>query len=272
MLATIRDRVYSDFLMRSRLGLYRAFLETALGGDYEIVSIEALWRLIVGPGLDPARRYLALRHDVDTDHATAAAMWRIDRDLGVRSSYYFRLSTLAPALMADIASSGCEVSYHYEELATVAKRRGLRTRADVERHLPEAKAEFARNLASIRSTTGLPMPVVSSHGDFVNRRLGVANWALLADTAFREAVGVEAEAYDDALLGRFTSRYSDMPYPRYWTPLDPTPALRAAHPFVFVLVHPRHWRVARVENLRDDVRRAVEGVQYELATRRRSHS
>jgi len=87
MLGQLRDRVYSDFLMRSRLGLYRELLETALGAGYEVVSIEALWRRIVGPGLDPARRYLALRHDIDTDSRTAAAMWAIDRELGVKSSY-----------------------------------------------------------------------------------------------------------------------------------------------------------------------------------------
>ena len=49
--------------------------------------------------------------------------------------------------------------------------------------MPEAKAEFAANLETIRSRTGLPMPVVSAHGDFVNRRLGMANWAILADAA-----------------------------------------------------------------------------------------
>ncbi len=68
-----------------------------------------------------------LRHDVDTDPGTAAAMWDIERELGVESSYFFRLSTLAPALMADIAAGGSEASYHYEEVATVAKRRRLRT-------------------------------------------------------------------------------------------------------------------------------------------------
>ncbi len=269
MLMQVRDRVYGDFLMRSRLGLYRALLETALGAGYEIVSVESLWRRIVGPGLDPARRYLVLRHDVDTDHVTAAAMWGMDRQLGVKSSYYFRLSTLAPPLMADIASGGGEASYHYEELATVAKRRGLRTRADVERHLPEARAAFARNLDWMRSRTGLPMPVVSAHGDFVNRRLGVANWAILADAAFREQVGVEAEAYDALLIGSLTSQFSDVPHPRYWTPADPGATLRAGDPVVFVLVHPRHWRTDPVGNLRDDIRRAVEGLRYELATRRR---
>ena len=202
MLVQARDRVYSDFLMRSRLGRYRAMLETALDTGYEIISVEELWRRVAGPGLDPDRRYLVLRHDVDTDPGTAGVMWSIDRELGVTSSYYFRLSTISAGLMTDIASGGGEASYHYEEIATIAKRRGLPDRADVEAHIPEAQAEFARNLEHLRSLTGLPMPVVSAHGDFVNRRLGTPNWMILADAAFRREVGVEAEAYDGDLIGQ----------------------------------------------------------------------
>src|SRR3954449_13437017 len=267
MLMAIRDRLYADFLMPSRLTLYRALVETALDSGYEILSIEALSQRVHGLGLDPSKRYLALRHDVDTDAGTASAMWRIDRDLGVRSSYYFRLSTVSPALMHDVAFGGGEASYHYEELATIAKRRGVRTAAELEAHLPEAQAEFGRNLEGLRSSTGLAMRVVSAHGDFVNRRLGVANWALLADPAFRAQVDIDAEAYDRELIGTFTSQFTDVPHPRYWSPADPLEQIRAGDSVVFVLVHPRHWRVDRLGNLRDDVGRALEGARYGLATR-----
>ena len=90
----------------------------------------------------------------------------------MESSYFFRLSTLAPALMAEIAAGGGEASYHYEELSWVAKRRRLRSRSDALRALPEARDRFAENLQTLRMKTGLPMRVVASHGDFVNRRLG----------------------------------------------------------------------------------------------------
>jgi hypothetical protein len=269
MLITIRDRLYADFVMPSRLSVYRSLVETALAGGYEILSIEALWQRVRGDGLDPARRYLALRHDVDTDAGTAAAMWRIDRELGVRSSYYFRLSTIAPALMHDVGSAGGEASYHYEELATIAKRRGIGSAAELEAHLPEARAEFASNLEALRSRTGLPMRVVSAHGDFVNRRLGVANWALLADPGFRSEVDIDAEAYDPEVIGSFTSQFTDVPHPRYWSPADPLERIRDRDRAVFVLVHPRHWQVDRLGNLRDDIGRALEGAQYGLATRRK---
>ena len=107
---------------------------------------------------------MVLRHDVDTDPGTAAAMWDIDRGLAVESSYFFRLSTLAPALMADIAAGGSEASYHYEELSSVAKRRRLRNRSDALRALPEARERFSENFQKLRVVTrGLRVVSVLPH-------------------------------------------------------------------------------------------------------------
>src|SRR6185295_3645039 len=92
--AVVGDRIYSDFLMPSRLGAYRSLLESALAAGYTFISIEAYWELIQAGAVDPARRYLILRHDIDTDTATAGVMWRIERSLRISSSYYFRLSTV----------------------------------------------------------------------------------------------------------------------------------------------------------------------------------
>jgi hypothetical protein len=267
--ARVRDRTYSDFLMRSRLDKYRALLESALRGGYRVIGLDDTWRLIESRALDPGRRYLVLRHDVDTDPRTAAAMWAIDRELGVASSYYFRLSTLDLALMADIASGGGEVSYHYEELATIIKRRRLRSRADAEASIPEARSCFAENLERLRAETGLPMRVVASHGDFVNRRLGIPNWVVLDDAGFRREVDVDLEAYDRILLDRLPAQHSDVPHPQYWVPGDPAEPVRTGESPILVLVHPRHWRVDRVANARDDIRRAVEGVRFALAGRAR---
>ena len=262
--ARLRHRIYADFLMPSRLGAYRGLLESALDVGYEIVSVERMWSIIVADRLDPARRVLVLRHDIDTDPGTAAAMWAIDRDLGVRSSYFFRLSTLDPALMAEIAARGGEASYHYEELATVAKRRRLRSGLDLIAHLPEARDRFRRNLTRLRETTGLPMRVVASHGDFVNRALQSPNWLILDDPAFRHQVDVELETYDEALLRHLPSRYTDALYPEYWSPGDPAEAIRRREPTIQVLVHPRSWRAARATNARDDLRRLAEGLRFGL--------
>ncbi len=262
-------RVYADFLMPSRLDAYRCLLEAAQRADYRVMAIQEFWGLLGEGAISPAQRFLVLRHDVDTDPPTAGAMWQVERALGVNGSYFFRLSTLDVALMSAIAEAGGEVSYHYEELAAVAKDRRSRTREDALRHLPEAQDRFRRNLGRLRSVTGLPMRVVASHGDFVNRRLGIANWVMLADRQFRRDVGVELEAYDDELMSQLPLRSTDTAPPRYWIPDDPLGAIMRGEPVVYVLVHPRHWRVDRAGNARDDLKRLWEGTAYRFPTTRR---
>jgi hypothetical protein len=266
-LRALRNRVYADFIMPSRLGLYRGLLRLANGADYRVLSIESFWQLIVDGAVDPARRYLILRHDIDTDPETAGAMWAIERRLGIDGSFFFRLSTLDQGLMQAIGEAGGQASYHFEELATIAKQRHLRHPADVLAHLPEARARFSENLQHLRASTGLPMRVVASHGDFVNRAVGIANRAILEDPAFRREVGVELEVYDDALMGHVTSRHSDTHHPRYWVSGEPADAIERREAVIHVLVHPRHWHARRLVNAGDDIRRVWDGLRYRLPAR-----
>jgi hypothetical protein len=261
-------RVYGDFLMPSRLNLYRALLERALAEGYEVISVERLWALIRSDRLDAAQRYLVLRNDIDTGPATAREMWQIERSLGIIGSYFFRLSSLDLRLMTEMANAGNEPSYHYEELATVAKQHRPRTKADLLRHVPEAQELFARNVAWLRSASGQPIRVVAAHGDFVNRKLGILSSAILADPAFRSQVGIELEVYDEACMNRVTSRHADLTSPPYWTPADPIGAIAARELVVYVLVHPRSWRVERGLNARDDALRIWQGLHYRLPTSR----
>jgi hypothetical protein len=164
--------------------------------------------------------------------------------------------------MQAIGEAGGQASYHYEDLSTVAKRRCLRSREDAAAHMSEVQDSFRHNLERLRAMTGLPMRVVAAHGDFVNRKLGIPNWALLADRQFRREVGVDLEAYDEELLGHVSSRHSDTLHPKYWIPEDPLAAIHRGEPVVHLLVHPRHWQVSRLSNVRDDFRRLEEGLLY----------
>jgi hypothetical protein len=231
-----------------------------------VLSVERLWA-VSRDGGSPPRRLVVLRHDVDTDPATAGAMWYIDRELGISSSYFFRLSTFDPALMMSISQGGSHVSYHFEELATVAWRRRIRDPRQALEHIGEAQRLFARNLAHLRSTTGLPMRVVASHGDFVNRKLGIPNSRILEDEGFRRSVDIDVEVYDQRVNRLVTSRHSDTHYPRFWHPGSPNMAIQRGEPVVYVLVHPRHWRVNRVGNVAEDVSRLARGSLYAFMSR-----
>jgi hypothetical protein len=254
------ERFYSDFLLPDRLPEYRRLLEEALALGYLPHSIGS-YQEAAYSGIAPGARLLIVRHDIDTDVGTAREKWRIERELGVRASYFFRLSTVDVPFMRDLAAGGSEVGYHFEEIATLAKERRLRMRSEVEAHLPEIRARFRGNLQALRRQTGLPIRTVAAHGDMANRVLGMKNQELL-DVDMRAELDIDAEVYDRELRAGVTSHFSDAPYPRFWTPYDASAALRRGDAVVSILTHPRHWRRNVRENMRDDAWRLVAELRY----------
>lgn len=71
---------------------------------------------------------LIMRHDVDEDARNALDMARVEHDLGIRATYYFRVRkrVFVPAIIDEIALYGHEIGYHYE---TLDKTRGKTRRA-----------------------------------------------------------------------------------------------------------------------------------------------
>lgn len=254
-------RFYSDFLLPSRVRELRSLLEQALAQGYQVHSIASIWEKIKAGQLQDGP-YLVLRLDIDTDLRTTRALWQVVREMGVKGSFYFRLSTLQVELMREIHAAGSEASYHYEEIATYAKRHRLRSRAEIEAQMPAIRALFAENYRRVKALTGLPLHTVASHGDWLNRRLGVINLELLQDQNLRQSLGIELEAYDPALQQHYVRRYSDGAYPHLWLDGDPLEAIRQGLPFIEVLLHPRHWAANIAANLQENLLRLGEELAY----------
>jgi hypothetical protein len=261
-LTMIWDRIYADFFMPSHFGVFREFLKQIITSGYHICSVDSYWKQINNVEPKVHEKYVVLRHDVDSDLVGAKAMWQIEKALGIKSSYYFRLSTIDISLMREIELSGGEASYHFEELATIAKQKRLRSREAVLHEMSFIREMFKRNLNSLREKSGLPMKIVAAHGDFINRKLKIYNWEILKDDAFRKDVGVELEVYDEAFMSHVTSCHSEVLMPHMWEPEHPVKAAEACRPIIYVLVHPGNWRANPRENLLNDIRRAWEGISY----------
>lgn len=261
-LTALAYRVYSDFLMPSRIPSWSALLEMALKHGYLSYSVGGFLNLVRTQSVDPESRYLIVRHDVDTDRQTAGEMWGVERRLGVLGSYFFRLTTVDPEMMKRIHETGSEASYHYEELACVTKKMRLHSKEQVLSVMPIIRRLFSANLCSLRSLTGLPMDIVASHGDWANRHIGLPNTVILADPGFWREMHIKLEVYDEEFMTHVTSRLVDMNYPRFWSTGDPTDAIRRGEKVVYLLVHPRHWRANLALNLQDDLGRSLEGLTY----------
>jgi hypothetical protein len=264
---TIAGRLYGDYLQRERLGDLEALLRTATERGYRTMTLSAFAERIASAPPGAEERILLLRHDIDTDVPRARRMWEVERTAGVVGSWFFRRRTWDLELMRELLRSGCEVGYHYEELATVVKERGADGEAQARALIGTARDRLRGSLAELRATSGLPLDVLAAHGDFANRACGVSNVELLADPGFRAEIGVTLEAYD--VETHVSARSSDGVPPASWTPADPADAIRRGAPVVGVLLHPRSWGGAPAANAREDLVRLREGCAYRLRRARR---
>ena len=249
------NRIYADYLMPSRLGEYEALLYAANEAGYTQTTVRHFFRGT------KSKRVLIHRHDIDSDLRTARKMFEVECRLGVRASYYFRLSTLDIGFMREIEAAGSEASYHYEEVADFAKRHHLHDPAEVRSHFPALRDQFALNVARISNALGRPLSTVASHGDFANRKLQIINHELLTDDALRKRCGIECETYDAALLDQFDIYISDRKFPVYYRPISPFEAL-GQHKRICLLTHPVQWETNWRDTTRCNLQRISEGLRW----------
>ncbi|HEX9159351.1 MAG TPA: hypothetical protein VF835_03910 [Rhizomicrobium sp.] len=253
-------RVWQDLFMGSRLAEYTALLERLKELGYRFCTMTEFIG-IADRGEAPASPVCLLRNDVDSDPRGAAQMFECDRRVGARATYYFRLATLDRALAARMAACGSEVGYHFEEIATIAKRQTLRSKEDVLEKLDVIRDEFRRNVAIFRERSGVPLHTIASHGDFANRRLGVPNQELLTPALLNE-LDIVADAYDRRIHAGLAARFTDCPPPQWWKPDDPMRALVKKPATISILVHPRQWICHPAANLRATFRRVWEEADW----------
>ncbi|MFN8629468.1 MAG: hypothetical protein U0838_03850 [Chloroflexota bacterium] len=205
-------RLGADLAVTNREAEYGQLLRAARDLGYRIVTVAELWdRREAARG----ERLLAIRHDVDIRNAAGNAMFlRVELAHGAKATSYFRRWTTAAhaAHIERLHAAGFEVGYHFEEAATVAKELGLTTREAVLEQRERIRDRFAANCAEFRQRWSPEMRSVSSHGDWVNRRLGFVNNEFL-DAELRERCGLDFEAYDEPLMAAADVYVSDVAAP-----------------------------------------------------------
>lgn len=255
------NRLYADYLMPSRLPVYEDFLRAARDAGYAQIAVREYLQRLRRNGGKAGQGTVVHRHDIDTDLRTARKLFEIEKKYEVRSTFYFRLSTLDFPLMRAIEAYGSEASYHYEELASFAKKHGIKDRGIILGRLPEIRADFERNFRSVQEQCGHKLTTVASHGDFANRRLKLTNTEILRDQSLRARCGIECESYDRALLDHIDVYIADRPHPQYFHPASPFAALGKYRRICF-LTHPRQWETNWMENTRDNAFRLYEGLSW----------
>lgn len=134
-----------DFTLRK----YTELLQKLLGVHYRFVTFE--YYCSHKPELE-AERFVILRHDVDLKAENSLATAKIEHQLGITASYYFRVveQSNKPEIIRAIAALNHEIGYHYEDM-TICE-------GDAEK----AKAHFERQLAYFRQY--YPVTTICMHG------------------------------------------------------------------------------------------------------------
>jgi len=259
MIKEIFDRIYYSYLMPSRLSEYEQIIVEAKKNGYIHLSIRDLIEIILEKKDIPDKIFVH-RHDIDTNIRTAKKMFKIEQQYGIKASYYFRLSTLDFNFMIEIEEYGSEASYHFEEIATFAKREHIKNETDLLKNLRIIQEEFLKNLRWIENRLGKKIITVASHGDFANRKLKVNNYEILKDPYFRKRCGIKCESYDENIMKLFDIKISDKPYPIFYSPISVFDAIREGKKHIFFLSHPQHWEVNIIEATRENIKRFYEGL------------
>lgn len=126
-------------------------------------------------------RAIALRHDVDQKPKNSLAIARLEKSVGIISSYYFRAVPVSfnEDTIKEIAGLGHEVGYHYETMDTC--------RGDIDK----AYDEFCRNLEMFRKI--IPIHTICMHGSPLSKWDNRGIW----EKYDYKKLGIKAEPFLD---------------------------------------------------------------------------
>jgi hypothetical protein len=120
--------------------IYKKLLQLFLMKDFRIVTVEQYFNSSRKDG-----NILILRHDVDRNPSNALQTALIEKDLGIRSTYYFRIvpQSFDRSVILEISRMGHEAGYHYEDVAMSGG------------NLEKAVKSFEKNLGLLRELTNI---------------------------------------------------------------------------------------------------------------------
>lgn len=95
-----------------KLSKYRELLTAIINNNKSIFNISDWFKLKPNEGV-------VIRHDVDRFKEFVLPMARLEKELGVKTTYFFRIvkSVFSEEIVSEVSNLGHEIGYHYEDLS-----------------------------------------------------------------------------------------------------------------------------------------------------------
>jgi hypothetical protein len=156
------------------IATYKQILQTLINKEYSFQTYAEFMQ-------NPNGNKVILRHDVDLLPLNSLRFAKIQAELGIKGTYYFRAvpESWDEAVILEIASLGHEIGYHYENLTTCKG------------NLEKAITDFQFNLEKLRKLA--PVSTICMHGSPLSKFDSKDLWKKYSYQDF----GIIAEPYFD---------------------------------------------------------------------------
>lgn len=161
---------------------YKTLIESLISKNYQFLTVEEYFStsqdLSVSSslshstfhGVEKRSPIIIMRHDVDRKPLNSLRMAKLEHELGIKATYYFRTisKTLKPEIIKQIAELGHEIGYHYENLCDAEilmknEKSRINNVEEYQARLYEiALEDFDKNLTKLRSIC--PITNIAMHG------------------------------------------------------------------------------------------------------------
>lgn len=142
----------------------------------------------------PADKVIILRHDVDAKKLNSLYFAKIQKELGISGSYYFRMvpQSYDTDIIKQIADLGHEIGYHYEDMDFASSKFKVQSSKLTEEDLYDSAYDiFKNNLEILRKI--YPVKTICMHG---SPRSAFDNKALWKKYNYKD-YGIIGEPYFD---------------------------------------------------------------------------
>ena len=144
------------------LHTYKRLLETLLSKNYSFQAFSQYLK-------EPAHRSVILRHDVDAKKMNSLETARMEYEMGIVGTYYFRMvpGSFDEDVIRKIHKLGHEIGYHYEDVSACAARRAPNQKKLQDQLMADAIESFRNNLGILRRI--VPVETICMHGSPLSR-------------------------------------------------------------------------------------------------------
>ena len=237
-----------DFTLKT----YKTLIKSLIARNYQFLTVEEYFTRPLAQS--QSRPIIIMRHDIDRKPQNALRMAKLEYDMGVQATYYFRTisKTYIPEIIKQITELGQEIGYHYENLSEVSKKEKVKSKKEL---FDLAIKNFEINLEKLRKY--YPVKTICMHGSPLSKWDNRDIWNKYN---YRE-LGIEFEPYFDINYNEFyyitdTGRRwdgeemsirdkvkSEIQWPQYHSTNEIINALKESTfpTCVLMTIHPQRW-------------------------------